>query len=117
MKAKIVNMDGEQQANFLDAPVIDCKFLPSKKALEFRLSQTVDLIMKGDMDYARYNGWDGLKVEKKDKHLTDMVLINGEWYRWAQVGAIKRFMATWEGRRAYLMDDCRDLQKSIALAE
>ena len=117
MKAKVTNMDGEQQQDFLDAPVIDCKFLPSRKALEFRLSQTVDLIQKGDFDFARYHGWEGLKVEKKDKHLRDMVLINGEWWRWAQVAGIQRFMATWVARRAYLLDDCRDLQRSIALAE
>lgn len=113
---KVTNMDGEIQTSFLDAPTIDCKFLPSKKALEFRLSQTIDLIVKGDLDYARYRDWKGLGVKEGDKHLRDKVLIDGEWWRMAQVKGIRRFTATWESRRAYLMDDARDLQRSIELA-
>lgn len=115
MKKKIT-MDGETQMTFLNAPTIDCKFLPSKKALEFRLSQLVHLIQIGDLDKARYRDWKGLDMQYPDKHLADMVLIDGEWWRWAQVLGVQRFMRTWESRRAYLMDDARDLQRSIELA-
>lgn len=114
---KVTNMDGETQTNFLDAPVIDCKFLPSKKALQYRLNQTSDLIVKGDLDFARYREWKGLSIKGGDRHLRDKVLIDGEWWSMVQVKGIQRFVATWESRRAYLMDDCRDLQRSIELAD
>lgn len=113
----VTNMDGETQTNFLDAPVIDCSFLPSKKALQYRFNQTTDLIIKGDLDFARYRNWEGLTIKQGDRHLRDMVKLTDGWWSMAQVKGIQRFMATWEARRAYLMDDCRDLQRSIELAE
>lgn len=113
---KIIDDEGKTQVSFLDAPTIDCKFLPSKKALEFRLSQLVDMIQKGDFDYARYRGWKGLTVEQGDRHLKTKVLIEGEWWSLAQVRGIQRFMKTWQARRQYLLDDAEGLQRSIALA-
>lgn len=110
------DMDGQEQQSFLDAPTIDCKFLPSKKALQFRLNQLVDLIQKGDFDYARYQGWKGLAINISKERVGRSVLIDGEWWHIDQVAGIKRFMATWQSRRQYLLDDAEGVQRSMQLA-
>lgn len=114
---KDIDMDGNKQDSYLDAPKIDVSHLQSRKALEFRLSQAVDLIQKGDFDYARWNGWKGLDRNSYDIDKGYKKLIDGEWYHVDMVRAIRKFMATWQSRRQYLMDDCRDLQRSIALLD
>lgn len=110
------DMDGQEQKSFLDAPTIDCKYLPSKKALQFRLNQLVDMIQKGDFDYARYQGWKGLSVDTNKERVGKSVLIDGEWWNTDMVFGVKRFMATWQSRRQYLLDEAEGIQRSIQLA-
>jgi len=112
-----IDVDGNEQRSFLDAPVIDCSFLPSKEALQYRLNQTIDLIEKGDRDFARWKGWKGLDRNSYDIEKGVRKMIDGEWYHVDIVRAIRKFMATWEARRAYLVDDIRDLKRSIELSK
>jgi len=112
---KLTDKDGNTQRDFLDAPTIDVSFLPSKEALNYRLNHVMDLIHSGDASYSR--GIGDLEMYERAASVTNSRIYSHEGVWWSVAGAkgMLRFLKTWEARRNYLLDEAKDLQRSLAI--